>query len=209
MDFAAVASAKLTPIAGVTASVAPARTAGSGSAGSGTVQDSVEISQEGQAASQSAEQVQDPEKQDGTQEKATQAAGTNSQDLSKEQKDEVDKLKARDTAVKAHEAAHLAAAGGLAQGGPSFTYQQGPDGAKYAIGGEVSIDTSPVKGDPEATMAKAQRIIAAALAPADPSPQDRTVAAMATAMEMQAASELAKSKGGQPSQVGSQLDISA
>lgn len=54
----------------------------------------------------------------------------------------VSELKQRDAEVKAHEAAHLAAAGGIATGGASFSYQQGPDGIRYAIGGEVNIDTS-------------------------------------------------------------------
>jgi len=88
-------------------------------------------------------------------------------------------LKKADTAVRAHEQAHLAAAGGLAKGGASFTYQKGPDGRKYAVGGEVQIDTS--KGaTPEETVAKMMRVRAAALAPANPSPQDRKVAQSAS-----------------------------
>jgi hypothetical protein len=88
-------------------------------------------------------------------------------------------LKKADTAVRAHEQAHLAAAGGLAKGGASFTYQRGPDGHNYAVGGEVQIDTS--KGaTPEETVAKMIRVRAAALAPANPSPQDRKVAQSAS-----------------------------
>lgn len=99
-------------------------------------------------------------------------------------------LKARDQQVRAHEAAHLAAAGGLARGGASYTYQRGPDGGVYAVGGEVSIDTSPVPGNPAATLAKAQQIQAAAMAPADPSSQDRSVAAAASAMAARAQRDL-------------------
>ena len=55
----------------------------------------------------------------------------------------------------------------------------GPDGNRYAIGGEVSIDVAPVDGDPEATIAKMEIVKAAALAPAEPSAQDRKVAAIA------------------------------
>lgn len=90
-----------------------------------------------------------------------------------------------------HEAAHMAAAGSLVRGGPTYSYEQGPDGQRYAIGGEVSIDTSP-GNNPRATLAKAQRIEAAALAPADPSGPDRAIAAQAAAMAAQAAGELAK-----------------
>jgi len=49
---------------------------------------------------------------------------------------ELAKLKARDREVRAHEAAHTAAAGSLAKGGPSFTFQRGSDGRLYAVGGE-------------------------------------------------------------------------
>lgn len=99
-------------------------------------------------------------------------------------------LRATDRKVRAHEAAHLAAAGGLARGGAAFATVQGPDGRAYAVAGEVSIDTSPVPGRPAATLAKAQQIVSAALAPADPSPQDRQVAAAAEAMAAQARQDL-------------------
>jgi hypothetical protein len=101
-------------------------------------------------------------------------------------------LRARDRQVRAHEAAHLAAAGGLARSGATYAFEQGPDGRAYATGGEVSIDTSAVSGDPRATLAKARQIQAAALAPADPSPQDRSVAAAAAAMAAQAEQDLAR-----------------
>lgn len=100
------------------------------------------------------------------------------------------KLKARDREVRAHEAAHAAAAGSLAKGGPSYTYQQGSDGRRYAVGGEVNIDTGGVSGDPEATIQKARQIRTAANAPANPSAQDRAVAAQASRLEAQARQEL-------------------
>jgi len=100
------------------------------------------------------------------------------------------KLKARDTEVRQHEQAHLAAAGGLARSGASYTYQRGPDGVNYAVGGEVQIDTSPGR-TPEETIARARTISAAALAPADPSGADRAVAAQALQLEQQARAELA------------------
>lgn len=104
------------------------------------------------------------------------------------------KLQARDREVRAHEQAHLAAAGRFATSGPSFTFQTGPDGRRYAVGGEVGIDTSPVPDDPEATIAKAQQIRAAALAPAQPSSQDLAVAAKASSMEQRARVELARAE---------------
>lgn len=113
-------------------------------------------------------------------------------DLSEEEQEKVTELKSRDREVRSHEQAHLAAAGPYATGGPSFSYQEGPDGRRYAVGGEVGIDTSPVSGDPEATILKAQQIRAAALAPASPSGQDQRVAAAATQMESQARAELSK-----------------
>ncbi len=54
----------------------------------------------------------------------------------------------------------------------------------------MNSDTSPVPGDAEATIRKAQTIRAAALAPANPSAQDRAVAAAATPMEAAARREL-------------------
>ena len=111
--------------------------------------------------------------------------------LTSEEQAVVAELRQTDRQVRAHEQAHLAAAGGLAKG-VSFTYVTGPDGQQYAVGGEVSIDTSPVGGDPEATIRKAQQVRAAANAPANPSSQDRQVAAQAGQMEQAARVELAQ-----------------
>lgn len=103
----------------------------------------------------------------------------------------IGKLKARDLEVRQHEAAHLAVAGGLATSGASFTYQKGPDGVNYAIGGEVGIDTSPGR-TPQETIAKARTVQAAALAPADPSGPDLAIAAQAQQLAAQAQGQLAK-----------------
>jgi hypothetical protein len=102
----------------------------------------------------------------------------------------IEQLKARDQEVRSHEAAHKAVAGPHARGGAHFSYQRGPDGARYAIGGEVQIDLSPVSGDPQATLHKAEQLQAAALAPAQPSSQDYAVAAHAAQMAAQARQEL-------------------
>ena len=103
----------------------------------------------------------------------------------------VSELRARDLEVKMHERAHTAAAGQYAAGGPTYEYQDGPDGRQYAVGGEVSIDTSKIPGDPEATLRKAQMIKRAALAPSNPSAADRAVAAVAARMEAEAMLEIA------------------
>lgn len=115
---------------------------------------------------------------------------TGLRELSAEEKQRVAELKAIDQKVRQHEQAHLSAAGSLARGGASFTYTTGPDGKRYAVGGEVSIDTSGVPDDPGATISKAQNIRRAALAPANPSSQDRRVAARATQLEFEARAQL-------------------
>ena len=111
--------------------------------------------------------------------------------LTPEEQKVVQKLRNRDREVKAHEQTHLAAAGAYARGGASYDYQTGPDGRRYAVGGEVSIDTSPVANDPEATLRKAQAVRRAANAPAKPSSQDRRVASQAASMEATARQEAA------------------
>lgn len=112
------------------------------------------------------------------------------EELSEAEKRVVEELKSRDREVRAHEAAHLAAGSGLVRGGASYSYQTGPDGKRYAIGGEVSIDISPVKDDPRATILKMRKVRSAALAPADPSAQDRAAAAKASQIESRARMEL-------------------
>lgn len=119
---------------------------------------------------------------------------TEGKTLTEEEQKQVDELKARDAEVKAHEQAHIAAGGSYVRGGASYDYQTGPDGKKYAVGGEVSIDTSPVEGDPQATIYKAQVILKAALAPAEPSGQDKSVASQARQMMASARKELMAEK---------------
>ncbi len=91
-----------------------------------------------------------------------------------------------------HEMAHKAV-GGQYAGAVHYSYTQGPDGRNYITGGEVSIDVSP-EADPEETIRKMQIVRAAALAPADPSPQDLAVAQRATALEMKTRMELAQKR---------------
>ena len=113
--------------------------------------------------------------------------GQNQKDQAKQA--EINKLQSVDREVRAHEAAHLAAAAGLGASGPSFQYERGPDGKMYAVGGEVHINTSGA-ATPEETLAKARQIRAAALAPSQPSSQDMAVANQAGQMEAQALQEM-------------------
>ena len=123
------------------------------------------------------------------------AVSDTGQQLTPQQQQEITKLKATDDNVRKHEQAHLAVAGNLAVSGASYTYQRGPDGKSYAVGGEVNIDVSP-GNTPEETLKKAEQIQRAALAPADPSGQDRSVAAQAASMEADARAKLATSNLG-------------
>ena len=90
--------------------------------------------------------------------------------------------------VKAHELAHKSVGGELA-GPVKYKYTKGPDGKLYITGGEVPLKLKEGK-TPEETIEIAQKIRRAALAPANPSPQDRAVAAKATAMEIKARVEM-------------------
>lgn len=133
------------------------------------------------------ERIEDPSGQRGI-----SSGQTGESQLSEEEKKEVAELKKADREIKQHEMAHLSASAGLSVSGAQFEYKRGPDGVMYAVAGEVNIDTSPVPGDPQATLAKAQKIERAALAPVDPSPQDRKVAAQARQMAAQARMEMMK-----------------
>lgn len=115
-------------------------------------------------------------------------------------------LQARDAEVRAHEAAHMGAAGGIAVSGARYSYTTGPDGQQYATGGEVSIDTSEA-ATPEETVEKARKIQAAALAPANPSSTDLRVAAQAASMAMQASAEMAEEKQAREAGEGDQTEF--
>ncbi|GHT24309.1 hypothetical protein FACS189419_09190 [Planctomycetales bacterium] len=132
-----------------------------------------------------------PDKSSETAKPTEKKLGSN-EELTAEEQEQVEKLKARDREVRQHEAAHVATAGQYATSGPSYTFQTGPDGGKYAVGGEVGVDTSVVSGDPQATIQKMQTVAAAALAPAEPSSQDRKVAAEARQKIAEARMELAQ-----------------
>ena len=137
-----------------------------------------------QVGAQAATRTAEPSNKPGA---ARSASG---ETLSEGEQKQVAELKKRDREVRQHEQAHQAAGGQYASA-PSYEYQKGPDGQQYAVGGEVQIDSSPIAGDPEATIEKMRVVKAAALAPAEPSGQDRKVAAAADAAAQQARAELA------------------
>ncbi|WP_331346240.1 putative metalloprotease CJM1_0395 family protein [Cellvibrio sp. UBA7661] len=121
------------------------------------------------------------------------------QERQQAERDQIEVLAARDREVRAHEQSHAAVAGQYG-GSPTYSFVRGPDGVSYAVGGEVQIDTSPILGDPEATLRKAQQLRRAANAPAEPSSQDGRVAALAAQMELQARTELAELKSTEAAQ---------
>ncbi|MBR9790279.1 MAG: hypothetical protein GYB58_00890 [Gammaproteobacteria bacterium] len=105
---------------------------------------------------------------------------------------QVESMKERDQEVRTHEQAH-ATIGGQYAGSPQYDFQRGPDGQRYAIDGEVSIDVS-TENTPQQTIRKMQQVRAAALAPAEPSPQDLQVAAEASRIAFEARSKLAEER---------------
>lgn len=113
---------------------------------------------------------------------------SNPAELSEAEEAQVRQLQERDREVRQHEQAH-ARVGGQYAGAPRYEFVTGPDGRQYAVAGSVSIDVSPIPGDPEATARKAETVRRAALAPAEPSAQDRRVAAEAQALLQEARSE--------------------
>lgn len=141
--------------------------------------------EDGVSNEQSSEQLQQQLQQ---QEEQVQTELEKKQQQQEQQ--QIDQLASRDREVRAHEQAHAAVGGQLA-GSPNYEYERGPDGVSYAVSGEVPISTGEVPGDPETTLQNAQIVQRAALAPAEPSPQDRAVAAEAAQLEQQAIQEIA------------------
>ena len=110
-------------------------------------------------------------------------------ELTLEQQEELLHLQQRDQEVRVHEQQH-ASVGGQHTGTPSYDYKTGPDGKQYVVEGSVSVNLSPVAGDPNATIDKMRQVKAAALAPAQPSTADKNAAAAADVHIAQATAEL-------------------
>lgn len=139
--------------------------------------------------------VVEKDPQSGSEQEKQSSSGEEKDDPQQQKEEQAEQqsiaeLKARDQEVKVHEQAH-AAIGGQYAGAPSYEYETGPDGQQYATGGEVRIDVSEVPNDPRATIQKMQQVKAAALAPAEPSSADRSVAAQASRTLTEAQADLA------------------
>ena len=119
-----------------------------------------------------------------------QSAGREDAQQEQREQAEIRELQTRDREVRAHEQAH-AAVGGQYAGTPTYEFETGPDGQRYAVAGEVSIDISEA-GTPEETVRKLQQVRAAALAPAEPSAQDLRVAAEAARGVIEAQAEIVR-----------------
>lgn len=128
-----------------------------------------------------------PEKNPSTELQKSSSSDSSDQPEELQVQQEIARLKRTEEKVKAHEAAHKSAGGGIT-GPVSYTYTRGPDDRNYVTGGEVPITISSGH-TPQETINRMQQVIRAALAPADPSPQDRAVAAQASNIMQQARQE--------------------
>lgn len=151
---------------------------------------------QGAEKSQAQGQVQGQETQTKGQESKPSSSqtpkGIDGQELTEEEQQKVKEMKERDEEVRVHENAHKSA-GGQYAAAPTYTYETGPDGKRYITDGEVSIDIGEEK-DPQATIEKMQIVKRAAMAPAEPSGQDRKVYQEANQKEAAARQELAEDK---------------
>ncbi len=134
-----------------------------------------------------------PKPEQGAMKEEQNKALAKNEELSAEEQREVQQLRARDREVRAHEQAHVAASGRIAVSGPRYSYDEGPDGKRYATGGTVNFQVPPANS-PEEEARLAAQLRRMALAPANPSGTDRAVAAGASAKESQARRETHKQK---------------
>ncbi len=109
-------------------------------------------------------------------------------EMSAEDQALLDKLKARDSLVRGHETAHIMAAGGQATGPAQYTYQTGPDGRQYAIGGSVNIAVVSSPSSDEDAANQAATASRAAMANSEMSLCDMQVAMRASELSAKAKS---------------------
>ena len=86
----------------------------------------------------------------------------------------LEKFKQTDTNIRSHEQIHASI--GHTTAPIAYTYQKGPDGKMYAVGGSVRLDTS-IPNDPKAAAFKLDMLQKAASGPTDSSAADNTIAA--------------------------------
>lgn len=153
----------------------------------GPLRDTVSIS----TAAKQARQAEQQKSEQGS----ADTSEPGEEELSDGEQEMVRELESRDREIRQHEQAHKAAAGNLAVGGPSYTYQTGPDGKRYAIGGEVKIRLKTGR-TPEETLRNMEQAQRAANAPQSPSGPDRAVAGQAARIAGEARREL-QQEGGQ------------
>ncbi|MGB3750737.1 MAG: putative metalloprotease CJM1_0395 family protein [Arcobacteraceae bacterium] len=85
----------------------------------------------------------------------------------------VEKFRKKDAEIRTHEQVHASI--GNTTTPISYSYQQGPDGKMYAIGGSVRFDTS-IPNDPKAASFKLDMLQKAAAGPAQMSGADGSIA---------------------------------
>ncbi|UJF20560.1 putative metalloprotease CJM1_0395 family protein [Shewanella sp. OMA3-2] len=136
------------------------------------------------------QQKQQQQAQEQQKQQASDQVEQQQQKIVQAEQQQVSELSKRDIEVKTHEQAHKAVGGMFAQS-PSYSYEKGPDGKRYAVDGEVQIDVGVIAGDPQATFNKMQKVYAAAMAPNQPSSADIRVAAEAVQRMNQAKAEMA------------------
>jgi len=85
----------------------------------------------------------------------------------------LEKFKNKDAEIRTHEQIHASI--GHTTSPISYSYQQGPDGKMYAVGGSVRFDTS-IPDDPKAAAFKLDILQKAASGPAQTSAADNTIA---------------------------------
>ena len=102
-------------------------------------------------------------------------------ELDEADKDLVERLEQRDLEVRSHEQSHVAQAGEYARGAPTYTYQMGPDGKSYAVGGSLAVDVGK-EADPVENQLKSQTLQAAAMGVDEPSAADAGVFVQAASL---------------------------
>lgn len=142
---------------------------------------------------QGKQKEQGQQRSDDSQANHQQSSGDHADSQTQSEQKAIKALEQRDKEVRTHEQAHQVTGGRYAST-PDLTMEKGPDGEQYAIGGQVEIDISP-ESTPDATIRKMQQVQAAALAPLEPSSQDRAVAAKAARLASEARAELKQKSG--------------
>lgn len=105
-------------------------------------------------------------------EKGTLASNVDEKDFQRV----LEKFKNTDAKIRSHEQIHASI--GHTTTPISYTYQEGPDGKMYAVGGHVRLDTS-IPDDPKAAQFKLDQIRKSASAPVDSSGADSMISSQA------------------------------